>query len=73
MIELANADRVLLQTEKEDDFPLPRSSEDSDTNSLGDANKVQALQHEAESRRDVLQEEVRKLTAEIEKLSCCCK
>ena len=69
MIELANADGGFLQIEKEDDFPLRRSSEDSDTNSLGDASEVQALPHEAESRHDT-QEEVRKLT---ERFSCCCK
>ena len=61
MIELANADRVLLQTEKEDDFPPPQRSEDSDTDSLGDSSEVLTLQqalHKAESRHDALQEEV---------------
>ena len=63
---------VFLQIEKENDFPPPWSSEDSDTDSLGDSSEVQVLQdalHAAESRHDALQEEVAKLTVEVEKLS----
>ena len=77
VIELVNADGVFLQIDKEADFPpLPQSPEDSDTDPLENSNEVQLLKQallDAESSRDTLQEEVIKLTAEVEKLSQCCK
>ena len=77
VIELVNTDSVFLQIDKEADFPpLPQSSEDSDTDPLENSNKVQLLKQallHADSSRDTLQEEVIKLTAEVEKLSQRCK
>ena len=75
VIELVDAEGVFLQIE-EDLPPLPLTSEESESDSPEDEADLQALKKalfDVEANRDALQEEVTRLTAEVEKLSKQCK